>query len=334
MTNLQKSFLNSIINSNDILESDANLLIPTCLLLASKIEETPINSKTIAGILQPQEYSSNSFHFLSKSSESQKLPDSLQIVECETYLMQQLDFQVTVFHPFDFLIKCLKDAKILTSSLHPSNQSLLSSWESTTTPSTTKSPNNNKNDSKTTPEVLGSAEESPNIAEQERLSPELEKRCLQVCVNFLNDSYFSDVCLHFPPHLIALAIVYMMSIFVTSQQQMSSMNNNNNGGEKTNDGGMWGTHREDDMLLMDDNNNSSLDGIDDDLSNIEVLEELRGCPQIEQRIRKWFSGLHVSMAKIGEIVDQILEIYHKSSNFNTRSNELALSYNKLKQRKL
>lgn len=46
---------------------------------------------------------------------------------------------------------------------------------------------------------------------------------LQTAINFVNDSYRSTLCLQYPPHLIAIAMVYL-SVIVLSVKPMTRSN--------------------------------------------------------------------------------------------------------------
>lgn len=76
------------------------------------------------------------------------------ILECETYLMEQLNFSLSTFHPYKPLQLYIETLKFETD-----NTFTQSAW------------------------------------------------------NFVNDSYYSDVCLQFSPHLVALAAMYMSHHF-------------------------------------------------------------------------------------------------------------------------
>ncbi|KAL0486146.1 cyclin C [Acrasis kona] len=125
--------------NNQIRDCDPLLLVPTVLLMASKIEECPINCKSILKIL-PSEFTN--------------LYSMQNIIDCEIHLMEQLDFNLTIYHPY-------KQLELYIESLHLENDVAL----------------------------------------------------VQSAWNFMNDSYYSDACLQFSPHLIALASVYMAHLF-------------------------------------------------------------------------------------------------------------------------
>ena len=133
-------------SQNNIADCDPALLASASLLLASKIEECPLNAKTIHQLAMGKETPSSSYDTKDTSKE---FPYQLQqILECELYLMEQLSFNLTIFHPHTSLIMFLKDS-------------------------------------------------------------EIEKSLYQTAWNIVNDSYFSEVVLKYPPYLVSLTAVYM-----------------------------------------------------------------------------------------------------------------------------
>jgi cyclin C len=137
-------FVHRFYLKNDILDCDPLLLVPTALLLASKVEECPHNYKSSIVTRLPSDY-----------------PYGMHmIIECEAYLMEQLNFNLCVYHaykPLEMYIRHLEHATY---------------------------------------------------------NPRLDMtRNYQMCINFINDSYYSTtLCLEYPPHLIALAAIYMCGI--------------------------------------------------------------------------------------------------------------------------
>ena len=135
---------------NDIADCDPLLLGPTALLLASKIEECPQNFKNIVGVL-PSDY-----------------PYSMHsVIECEGYLMEQLNFNLSVFHAYKPLELYMRQFEL--STVFKSEGDFIKNY--------------------------------------------------QMCLNFVNDSYFSAaVCLQYPPHMIALTAIYMCGILFDQSQ--------------------------------------------------------------------------------------------------------------------
>lgn len=192
-------------NSNEITDCDPLLLVPAALLLASKIEESPINMKNIVKAL-PKDY----------------VYKPHQILECESLLMSELDFYLTVYHAYKPLKRFTRDCHQLQ---HP--------------------------------------------------------EFLQTAWNIVNDSYYSDVCLQYPPYLIALAVIYMTSI------------------------------------IEKDNRNIKIDGDTNAMTSTASSETMSThssqTVELEQHVRNWFSNLNVDMRPIGHITNQLMDMYQSVS---------------------
>eukprot|EP00698_Gefionella_okellyi_P019532 TRINITY_DN5994_c0_g1_i1.p1 TRINITY_DN5994_c0_g1~~TRINITY_DN5994_c0_g1_i1.p1 ORF type:complete len:256 (-),score=43.95 TRINITY_DN5994_c0_g1_i1:56-823(-) len=124
----------------NFVECDPELVAPTCLYIATKVEEASITAKSLAqwmqGIVNP--------------STGWKYKDS-HVLVMELYIMEALNFQLVVFHPYRPLLQFAHDAGL-------DNDTLDAAW--------------------------------------------------RVC----NDSYRSDVCLLYPPHIIALACIHIGAV--------------------------------------------------------------------------------------------------------------------------
>lgn len=135
--------------NNDITECDPWLLIQAAILLASKIEESQIYIKNISSALPSgvdQAYS------------------QAEIIECEYYLMEELHYQLVVFHPYRAFKKFIEDLK--------------------------------------------GTEQSSFV---------------QKAWNIINDSYYSNLCLAYPPYMIALAALYMAAILEGDTKLVSNL---------------------------------------------------------------------------------------------------------------
>ncbi|KAF0978730.1 hypothetical protein FDP41_002550 [Naegleria fowleri] len=95
---------------NSISDCDPALLSAAALLLASKIEECPLNAKNIHQIAMGKD--SPSPNYDTKETSAQFPYQLSQIIECELYLMEQLSFNLTIFHPYNSLIMYVKDSEI------------------------------------------------------------------------------------------------------------------------------------------------------------------------------------------------------------------------------
>jgi len=119
---------------NSFVDCEPRLIATTCLYLASKVEECTTQAKKY--VLKMREIDSN-FPY-----------DMNHILECEFYVLEELDFCLLVFHPYRSLQPYLAD--------------------------------------------LG-----------------MEKDCMDQVWSIVNDSYRTDVSLMYPPHIIALAAIFL-----------------------------------------------------------------------------------------------------------------------------
>ncbi|EFC49674.1 predicted protein [Naegleria gruberi] len=187
---------------NSISDCDPALLGAAALLLASKIEECPLNAKNIHQICLGKETPSSQNY--DTKDVTTLFPYPLQqILECELYLMEQLNFNLTVFHSHTSLMTYVKDA-------------------------------------------------------------ELDKSLYQICWNIVNDSFYSEVVLKYPPYLVSLTSIYMTSI-----------------------------------LKNDEENNIN-----------------------KEKARKWFDQLYVDMKVIGDITEEILNMYSILRRINDTQTEI------------
>ncbi|KAI9141536.1 cyclin-like protein [Paraphysoderma sedebokerense] len=122
-------------------ECDPTLVLCTCYYLACKIEESPQYVKTIVNEFRHGMQGHGGF-----------LYDISDVTEFEFYLLEDLEFNLIIYHPYRPLLQ-------YTNSIN------------------------------------------------------LDKSILQTAWFIVNDSYRTDVCLLYPPYMIALAAIYMSVVF-------------------------------------------------------------------------------------------------------------------------
>ncbi|CAG8779184.1 3844_t:CDS:2, partial [Acaulospora morrowiae] len=132
---------------NSYRRTEPYLVAATCMYLACKIEESPHHIKTVISEMKKLSEDIGGFPY-----ENQK------VAEMEFYLMEELNFNMIVFHPYRTL-KTLAD------------------------------------------EVLGD-----------------KNKVLQLALFIVNDTYRTDMCLLYPPHVIAAAALYF-SIAIEGENQ-------------------------------------------------------------------------------------------------------------------
>ncbi|EGG20754.1 cyclin [Cavenderia fasciculata] len=119
---------------NNFIDCEPRLISITCLYLASKVEECITQAKKCALKMKEQD---PSFNYTMSD-----------ILECEFYVLEELGFDLIIFHPY-----------------------------------------------KSLPTYLGNSG--------------LDKECLEVAWGVVNDSYKTDLCLQYPPYIIALGCIYL-----------------------------------------------------------------------------------------------------------------------------
>ncbi|CAG8441622.1 16882_t:CDS:2 [Acaulospora colombiana] len=181
------------------------------MYLACKIEESPHHIKTVISEMKKLTEDKGGFPY-----------ENHKVAEMEFYLMEELNFNMIVFHPYRTL-KALAD------------------------------------------EILGDKNEGG----------------VQMALFIVNDTYRTDMCLLYPPHVIAAAALYF-SIAIKEGQY----NDNGSVGESNGQGVVTRNSRK------IANNESSND------ENTKVKD-----------IRQWFAELNVDFEQITCIVQELISLY-------------------------
>ncbi|KZT53732.1 C/H/G cyclin [Calocera cornea HHB12733] len=82
---------------NNICETDPYIVVPTCLYVATKIEEVPLHFKPIATETKNM--------YVQDYGLQITMPDPQSIAEMEFYLLEDLDFHLIVHHPYRTLMQ-------------------------------------------------------------------------------------------------------------------------------------------------------------------------------------------------------------------------------------
>ncbi|KAL0058138.1 RNA polymerase II holoenzyme cyclin-like subunit [Marasmius tenuissimus] len=161
-------------------ETDPFLVISACCYLAAKAEESPVHIKNVI----TESRSIFSHHYGVKNFPS----DNTKLAEMEFYLVDDLECDLVIFHPYRTLLALCK--KEDTSGV----QSLIAEAEAG--------------------EVgAGVAEDDgPRYWGLDGAKLELSEGALQTAWFIINDTYRSELCLLYPPHLIAIAAIYLTFI--------------------------------------------------------------------------------------------------------------------------
>ncbi|KAI0366253.1 cyclin-like protein [Pilatotrama ljubarskyi] len=153
---------------NSYCETDPFIVAAACCYVAAKAEESPVHIKNVvsdARAIFGEDYGIKSFP-----------SDNSKLAEMEFYLVDELECDLTVFHPYRTLMTlCGKRGR-------PASEA--EAGETDDDPSEGKLP--------------------------------LSETAVQTAWFIINDTYRSELCLLYPPHLIAIAAIYLTLVFNTA----------------------------------------------------------------------------------------------------------------------
>ncbi|GBE79033.1 cyclin-like protein [Sparassis latifolia] len=164
---------------NSYCETDPFIVVAACCYVASKAEESPVHIKNVVSearmLFGSEEYGVKSFP-----------SDNSKLAEMEFYLVDDLECDLTVFHPYRTLMTmCVKEGA--STALETEAGEL----------------------------GAGAVDGSRYWGTGEgRL--ELQEGALQMAWFIINDTYRSDLCLLYPPHLIAITAIYLSLVLHSS----------------------------------------------------------------------------------------------------------------------
>ncbi|KAL5490170.1 SSN8 [Sanghuangporus weigelae] len=162
---------------NSYCETDPYLVLAACCYVAAKAEESPVHIKTVIAearsVLSGPEY--NVRHFPTENS---------KLAEMEFYLVDELECDLVVFHPYRTLMTLVKDASQVEQLM----------------------------EEKEAGELGAGIEDGPRYWGTGQGRLDLPIRAIQDAWFLINDTYRSDICLLYPPHLIAIAALYLVCV--------------------------------------------------------------------------------------------------------------------------
>ncbi|KAJ7123180.1 cyclin-like protein [Mycena epipterygia] len=166
---------------NSYCETDPFIVIAACCYVAAKAEECPVHIKNVV---------QDARHVFSQEPYNVKnFPsDNSKLAEMEFYLVDDLECDLTVFHPYRTLLALCK-------SVDASDDAAAAEEEAG--------------------EVgIGlTSDDGPRYWGTGEGQLELPPNGLQTAWFIVNDTYRSELCLLYPPHLIAIAALYLTCIF-------------------------------------------------------------------------------------------------------------------------
>ncbi|KAJ7499689.1 cyclin-like protein [Mycena latifolia] len=165
---------------NSYCETDPFMVIAACCYVAAKAEECPVHIKNVVQDAR-EVFGQEPYNVKNFSSDNSKL------AEMEFYLVDDLECDLTVFHPYRTLLALCKWGDV---SEDPS-------------------------DEEEAGEVgIGiSSDDGPRYWGTGQGQLELPPNGLQTAWFIVNDSYRSELCLLYPPHLLAIAALYLTCVF-------------------------------------------------------------------------------------------------------------------------
>ncbi|KAH9483252.1 RNA polymerase II holoenzyme cyclin-like subunit [Psilocybe cubensis] len=164
---------------NSYCETDPFTVIAACCYLAAKAEESPVHIKVIVtesrSLFSQDIYASKSF-----------ILDNGKVAEMEFYLVDDLECDLVVFHPYRTLLSLCK-----------------------------KEPNGEMSSEEGEADDAGVGigfDDGPRYWGTGEGQLGLTPVAFQTAWSIINDTYRSQLCLLYPPHLIAIAAIYLTFI--------------------------------------------------------------------------------------------------------------------------
>ncbi|KAG8837088.1 RNA polymerase II holoenzyme cyclin-like subunit [Serendipita sp. 405] len=197
---------------NSLCDTEPYIVLVACCYLAGKAEELPAHIKTVITV------ANNVLHDLNVWS----VPlDNHRLAEMEFYLVDELECDLTVFHPYRSLLTlCGKETEETTAT--------------TTAPATAGTAGQTQGSRAS---INSTAATEPvdhtghGVASGERYWGTgagkllLDDRTLQLTWLIINDTYRTDVCLLYPPFLIAVAAIFLSLVNHDRVLQPATANN-------------------------------------------------------------------------------------------------------------
>ncbi|KIL59534.1 hypothetical protein M378DRAFT_131439 [Amanita muscaria Koide BX008] len=196
---------------NSYCETDPFLVIAACCYLAAKAEECPVSIKQVA--LESKAHFSQEIHNVKSTNF-----DHTRIAEMEFYLVDDLESDLTIYHPY----------RTLTALCKPDPSSSSSSNTNTATTNNTNPtlpdtepeegeaieyPSPSSGTHSLNPSLNHPIDEGPRYWGTGQGQLELPDGGFQRAWFIINDTYRSNICLIYPPHLIAVAAICLTVVF-------------------------------------------------------------------------------------------------------------------------
>ncbi|KAJ8581017.1 cyclin-like protein [Rhizopogon salebrosus TDB-379] len=226
-------------------ETDPFIVIAACCYVAGKAEESPVHIKNMVAEARL---------FFSQQPYSIKYfpSDNSKLAEMEFYLVADLECDLTVFHPYRTLLSiCKKESS---------------------------------NDLQTEAGEVGvGVDDGPRYWGSGEGQLELPDDAFQLAWSIINDTYRSDLCLLYPPHLLAITALYLTVILHGPTRDLIQQR----------------SHPSDAQATQNSPRRSSRQ------SSTASL----GAKKHSQDFVAFFAGLNVSLSLVATIAQEIISMY-------------------------
>ncbi|KIJ59420.1 hypothetical protein HYDPIDRAFT_118514 [Hydnomerulius pinastri MD-312] len=231
---------------NSYCETDPFIVIAACCYVAGKAEESPVHIKNVVAEARLF-FSQQPYGVKSFPSDNSKL------AEMEFYLVADLECDLTIFHPYRTLMTLCKKE---------SSSDLMAEAG----------------------EVGVGIDDGPRYWGTGDGQLELPDGALQLAWSIINDTYRSDLCLLYPPHLLAITALYLMLVLHAPTRELIQ--------PKSHPGVSADTHASSPRRSSRQASTSSL-----------------GSKKTPQDFIGFFAGLNVSMPLIATIAQEMIATY-------------------------
>jgi cyclin C len=227
-------------------ETDPFIVIAACCYVAAKAEESPVHIKNVV--------SESRLMFSQEGYGVKNFPsDNSKLAEMEFYLVSDLECDLVVFHPYRTLLTlCGREAAHAVVS--------------------------------EAGEVGVGIDNGPRYWGTGEGRLELEEGPLQTAWFIINDTYRSELCLLYPPHMIAIAAIYLTLVLNDKTREAIQAQTASSTPTPT-------------PRRSSRTNTSS------------VHRKLAAAPQQQQDFVGFMAGLRVSLPTVAMIAQEILSLY-------------------------
>ncbi|KAK7681510.1 hypothetical protein QCA50_015242 [Cerrena zonata] len=237
---------------NAYCETDPFIVIAACCYVAAKAEESPVHIKNVVTearlLFSNEEIGVKSFP-----------SDNSKLAEMEFYLVDDLECDLVVFHPYRTLMAlCGKEGQIAIRDAEAG-------------------------------EMGAGIDDGPRYWGTGEGKLELNEGAVQLAWFIINDTYRSNICLLYPPHLIAIAALFLTVVLHSSthaQLHNAPSSSHSSNSHTQSQGPQKATPRR---------------------SSRPTNSTLKKHPQ--QDIVAFLAGLNVNMSLIATIAQEIISLY-------------------------